>query len=148
MKRMSRWIVTPDGLGVGTAGLALSGAATSAGYFWGLGTGIVRAAGVVAVLSTVILLAAFLRAAWERTLRPRWWPLIVPAYLMGLLLGLIAAPFAALEIEAGVFMALLVGPVLLIVLVWIVLWTAILVARAHRHRVAGEDDRAIVVSAS
>lgn len=149
MKRISAWIVTPDGLSVGAAGLVLSGAVTSGSYYWWTGNVLLLAAGVVGVLGTATLLAAFGRAAWQRTLRPRWWPVILPAYVSGLLFGLIVAPFAALDIEAGVFMTLLIGPVLLVVLAWIALWTTVTAIRAgRRRRVAGRDDRSIVVTAA
>jgi ABC-type uncharacterized transport system permease subunit len=96
------------------------------------------------------VLVAFGRAARRRALRPGWWAAVLPAYVAGLFLGLIVAPFAGLDVEAGVFMALLIGPLALIVLVWIALWTALMVARSRPRRApdAGDGGRAVVVTAS
>jgi hypothetical protein len=123
------------GLGV----LAVSGGVAGGSYFWWQGEGtlnpVVASAGVVGLLVAVSVLLVFLRAAWQRTLHPGWWLDIVPVLGLGLFTGSIVAPFAALDVEAGVFMALLIGPIVVVLAVWVAAWTSFMVFRGNRRRV-------------
>jgi hypothetical protein len=141
MNKTSGEVVTPAGMSAALAVLAVSGGVAGGSYYWWQGEGahnvVVGAAGTVALLVTAAVVVLFVRAAWQRALRAGWWLDIVPVFALGLVAGMIVAPFTASDIEAGVFMTLLMGPLALGVLIWVALWSTFMVVRGNRRRLAG-----------
>jgi hypothetical protein len=114
-----------------TAAATLGGGAYS--YWTGTnlhGALVVLAAGL-AMSSGVTAIAKLGQATRRHELGWGWWLNIPAAAVAGTVLGMIAAPVLAGDIEAAVFMVLLAGWVPVLVVLWIALTTTLMATRKN-----------------
>jgi hypothetical protein len=114
-----------------TAAAALGGGAYSYWTGTNLHGVLVVLAAVLAMSGGVAALVRLGRATRRHELGRGWWLNIPAAAIAGTVLGMIAAPFLAGDIEAAVFMVLLVGWVPVLVVLWIALTTALMATRKN-----------------
>jgi hypothetical protein len=127
----------------------LTAAAVLGGLAYGYGSGVDKHvavavfAGGVALGGGVTAIAKLARATSRHEIGRGWWLNIPAAALAGLVLGLIAAPIMAGDIEAAVFMVLLTGWIPVLLVLWIALTTALMVTRRNLKQRRGTANIAL-----